>query len=177
MFFAVFVPADLRPLLEQAQTKLVGRWWKKVHPDQFHVTLLFLGGVPKDALEALRKAGTKTARETASFTAQLRGTGFFPNEGSPRVWFVKTEAEGWATLAENLRAHLSEHADAEAFKPHITLARKKGSSPRPPPITIGQDFTVDRFALVRSTLTREGPAYQILEEFKLSPPPPSPGGT
>lgn len=170
LFYAVFVPDALKPALEAAQTKLVGRWWKKVEVEHFHITLLFIGGVPDGALERFKTVGRTISGDIPEFTAQFRGTGFFPNEGSPRVWFAKAEGEGFKTLAEALRDGLSDViADAEPFKPHVTLARKKGSSPRPPPIVIGLEFPVTHFALVESSLTKSGPQYKILENFALAP--------
>ena len=170
LFFAVFVPNDVRPALEIAQKKLVGKWWKKVHPDQFHLTLFFIGAWKKGAADQLGSTARKVARAVPGFTAKLRGTGFFPNEGSPRVWFVKAEGEHFELLASSLAAELAKPNDEiEAFKPHITLARKKGSSPRPPPVVLDLEFAVTKFALVKSTLTPAGPAYQILEEFLLIP--------
>ena len=98
----------------------------------------------------------------------------YGNEGSPRVWFVKAEGEHFELLASSLAAELAKpihgpNDQVEAFKPHITLARKKGSSPRPPPVVLDLEFAVTKFALVKSTLTSAGPAYQILEEFSLLP--------
>jgi RNA 2',3'-cyclic 3'-phosphodiesterase len=166
LFFAVFVPNDLKPALELAQKKLLGKWWKKVHPDQFHLTLFFIGAWKKGAADKLGQTARKAAQGTPAFTAKLRGTGFYPNEGSPRVWFVKAEGEHFEALASKLAAELAKPNDEiEAFKPHITLARKKGS--------LDLEFAVSKFALVKSTLTPTGPAYQILEEFSLAPTLPS----
>jgi 2'-5' RNA ligase len=58
----------------------------------------------------------------------------------------------------------------EKFHAHVTLARKKGSSPRPPPIVFDQAFPVTQFSLVKSTLSKAGPHYQILETFALKEP-------
>ena len=170
LFFAVFVPNDLKPALELAQKKLVGKWWKKVHPDQFHLTLFFIGAWKKGAADKLGQTARKAAQGIPAFTAKLRGTGFYPNEGSPRVWFIKAEGESFELLSQRLATELVKTADeTEPFKSHITLARKKGSSPRPPPIVLDLEFAVTKFALVKSTLTPAGPAYQILEEFLLQP--------
>lgn len=170
LFFAVFVPNEVKPALELAQKKLVGKWWKKVHPDQFHLTLFFIGAWKKGAADTLGQTARKAAQGLPAFTAKLRGTGFYPNEGSPRVWFLKTEGEHFEALASRLAAELTKPNDEiEGFKPHITLARKKGSSPRPPPIVLDLEFPVTKFALVKSTLTLAGPAYQILEEYLLEP--------
>ena len=107
LFFAVFVPSEAKGALENAQKKLVGKWWKKVHPDQFHLTLFFIGAWKKGAADKLGQTARKAAQGIPAFTAKLRGTGFHPNEGTPRVWFVKAEGEYFELLAGRLAAELA----------------------------------------------------------------------
>ncbi|HWG85061.1 MAG TPA: RNA 2',3'-cyclic phosphodiesterase [Deinococcales bacterium] len=170
LFYAVFVPRDLREELRHSQRLLRGDYWKKVHPDQFHVTLLFLGSVASEELERVRQAGAAVASQQAPFAARLRGTGFFPNEGSPRVWFAKAEGEGFAPLAAALTERLG-NGESEDFKAHVTLARKKGPAARPGPVVFNLDWEVASIDLVRSVLLPAGPAYQVLESFPLSGSP------
>jgi LigT like Phosphoesterase len=89
-FFGVFVPKELHAALEDMQKKLIGKWWKATPSDQFHVTLLYLGGANKKILENAQQIALEIGKQHQSFSAKLRGTGFFPNEGGPRVWFVNT---------------------------------------------------------------------------------------
>ena len=165
-FLGVFVPKELHETLLNMQKKLVGKWWKATPSHQFHITLLFLGGSSKKNLEHAAKQALEIGKTMQPFTAKLRGTGFFPNEGGPRVWFVKAESEMFSSLHEALRDKL-ELVPEEKFKPHVTLARKKGASPRPAPIVLDCDWQITEFALVKSTLAKEGPTYSILERFTL----------
>ena len=131
LFYAVFLPEEVRAALVEAQTKVRPfRGWKPVPPHQLHLTLLFLGERPEEELPDYLALGHRLARLEAPFRARLRGTGYFPNEGTPRVWFAKAEAEGFLRLAEGLRAGVEELLGEEAvripgwdkpFKPHITL--------------------------------------------------------
>ncbi len=165
-FFGIFIPKDLHSTLETMQKKLVGKWWKATPSHQFHVTLLYLGGASKKNLEQASSHAQAISKSLAPFTAKLRGTGFFPNEGGPRVWFVKAENETFTALHEALRDKL-EIVPEEKFKPHVTLARKKGASPRPAPIVLDLDWQISEFVLVKSSLAKEGPTYSILERFTL----------
>jgi RNA 2',3'-cyclic 3'-phosphodiesterase len=165
-FFGVFIPKELHVTLETMQKKLVGKWWKATPSDQFHITLLYLGGASKKNLEQASIHALEISKTTKAFTAKLRGTGFFPNEGGPRVWFVKAESEIFTALHEALRDKL-EIVPEEKFKPHVTLARKKGASPRPAPIVLDLEWQISEFVLVKSTLAKEGPTYSILERFIL----------
>ncbi len=165
-FFGVFVPKELHPALEIMQKKLVGKWWKATPSDQFHVTLLYLGGTNKQTLEKASLEASAISKTQIAFSAKLRGTGFFPNEGGPRVWFIKAESESFTALHEALRDKLEVVPD-EKFKSHVTLARKKGASPRPAPIVLDLEWQISEFALVKSVLAKEGPTYTILERFIL----------
>ncbi len=166
LFYAVFVPEEIAKKLAEAQRNLVGRW-KPVPPHQMHVTLLFLGEVPEERLGELEGIGRDIAGSVPAFTARIRGTGHFPEAGSPRVWFAKAEGEGFEALATRLRESLPEFNDAKAFKPHITLARKKGPAPRMPPVVFDLTFPVDRISLVRSRLSPRGPHYERIATFPL----------
>ena len=100
---------------------------------------------------------------------RLRGTGYFPNEGSPRVWFVKVEAEGLNELAAPLRAGVQElglATDDQAFKAHITLARKKGPAPRVPPITFELGWTANGGSLRARILRKTGPHLRNASTFR-----------
>ncbi len=176
LFYAVFLPEDVRRALVEAQGK-VSRYkgWKEVAPHQLHLTLLFLGERPEEELEDLVALGHRLGRRQAPFPARIRGTGYFPNEGTPRVWFAKAEGEGFSLLAGALREGVAELLGEEAlraggdkpFKPHITLARRKAPAPRVPPVVFGLEWPVTEFALVRSELRPKGPVYTILEKFPL----------
>jgi len=105
LFYAVFLPEEVRAALVEAQTKVRPfRGWKPVPPHQLHLTLLFLGERPEEELPDYLALGHRLARLEAPFRARLRGTGYFPNEGTPRVWFAKAEAEGFLRLGQALQA-------------------------------------------------------------------------
>ncbi|RIH88993.1 RNA 2',3'-cyclic phosphodiesterase [Calidithermus roseus] len=168
LFYAIFVPRNLRPLLEEAQRKLKGyRNWKPTPPEQLHLTLMFLGEVATERLDEVTKAGEAVARQVAPFTLRIGGTGYFPPDGTPRVWFVKAEGAGLEPLAVRLRAALPDLDDAKPFKAHITLARRKGPAPRVGPVVLDQAFEVRKISLVRSELSPKGSLYHVLREFEL----------
>lgn len=168
LFYALRVPAEVAAPLAEAQAKLRGNW-RAVRPDQMHVTLSYLPAVPPEKLEDLKRLGTRLAQDVAPLDVRLRGTGYFPNEGSPRVWFVKTEAEGLTELAERLRQEIQAlgiETDDLPFKAHITLARKKGPAPRLPPLTFDSGWTVPSLTLYRSILRKTGPIYEVQSTFR-----------
>lgn len=181
LFYAIKVPPQVAAPLAQAQRHLRGNW-RSVRADQFHITLAYLPSVPPQRVAALRELGLRAAREQPPLPLQLRGTGYFPNEGSPRVWFVKAEAPGLAELADELRKGISDlglGTDEQPFKPHVTLARKKGPAPRVFPMTFDHSWQASQLVLYRSILRKTGPIYEVESTFKfrglpLEAPLPSP---
>ncbi|GAA5533459.1 RNA 2',3'-cyclic phosphodiesterase [Deinococcus aluminii] len=168
LFYALKVPGDAAAPLAEAQRQLRGNW-RPVRADQFHITLAYLPAVPPEKVDDLKRLGAALTKDLPPMQIQLRGTGYFPNEGSPRVWFVKVEAEGLTELATGLRdgVHaLGLKTDDLPFKAHVTLARKKGPAPRIPPLTFDLGWQAGHAALIRSTLRKTGPIYDTVSTFR-----------
>lgn len=183
LFYALHLPTPVADALAVAQKELRGNW-RAVQPDQLHITLAYLPSTDPARLSDFRALGEQLSLETAPITIRLRGTGYHPNEGSPRVWFVRVESvgvesmgvksnalegDGLSTLAERLRfaiAELGAETDNQAFKAHITLARKKGPAPRVPPITFETVWEAPTLTLYRSHLQKTGPVYENLASFR-----------
>ena len=188
LFYALKLPPQVAEELAAAQTALKGNW-RKVTSEHFHVTLAYLPNVREERLPELRAAGVAAAHTVPPFTVKLRGSGYFPAVGSPRVWFAKVEAPELEQLAAALSGRLKLPAD-QAFKPHVTLARKKGPAPRVPPVVWNLSWPAGNLLLIKSALRSSGPIYETLSTFRLgqgqghSPHPESatssptaPGGT
>lgn len=159
------------------------RW---VAPETFHVTLQFLGETDKhdaikDALQLVRGAAIGMA---------FRGTGFFPNAKSPRVFWVGIDADDslqqLATAIGGALEPLGFKRETAPFRPHLTLARAGGGRPRPVPgersavglrvvgIKLGDQspaefgsMTAREFFLFESQLSPSGAKYVRLNRFPL----------
>lgn len=167
LFYAIFPPREVQAALSQAQEKLRGyKGWKPSPPHQLHITLLFLGEQPPERLPEFRRIGREVAARVRAFEVELGGTGYFPPSGSPRVWFVKASGEGLEPLAKELQQALPD-LEAAPFKPHLTLARKKGPAPRVGPLLMNIRFRAKAVCLVESKLERSGSQYRVLEQFPL----------
>ncbi len=162
------------------------RW---VGPETFHITLQFLGETEK--LDEIR-AALQPVRG-APISLSVRGTGFFPNPKSPRVFWVGIEADEHLqelarSIAEALQS-LGFERDAGPFKPHLTLAR--AGSGRPKPVrgehaAVGLralsvkletlaapefgTMTAREFCLYQSTLSPKGAQYTKLATYPLASP-------
>jgi 2'-5' RNA ligase len=102
------------------------RW---VNPQNFHLTLRFLGDTEVDILPNISRKLEDVARETNSFRITIRSIGVFRSISWPRVL--------WAGLEENRSLNeLKERVDRKlelfgypgqekAFSPHLTIGRMK----------------------------------------------------
>ena len=92
LFVAIPIPEPVRDEIIRVQQELqplvprdVARWARS---DQFHLTLRFLGDVPADGVEDLKKSVGAVCRNARSLSLRAGGVGFFPNPRSPRVIWV-----------------------------------------------------------------------------------------
>lgn len=173
--------AKLLTEAEYALGQSARKAWRFPRADGLHLTLLFLGDVPGDTVEAYAEALDRIAQMEVAPDLSVRGTGVFPEEGSPRVlWFGVAEAANVGGL-ERLHGRVIEELtagslplgrDAErALQPHITVARPRKSA-RPARAFRELDPSLPwrptELVLVES-LRGKGPArYEVVHRAKLA---------
>ena len=134
MFLALNVPEDVREQIEKAQLKLraafprsVVRW---TSPEQFHLTLKFLGGVATNRVAELETALTRAVSGINAFHVSADGIGFFPNLRRARVIWAgvtspRTELTNLFHAVQKGTAEFSKEEVEEQFVGHVTLGRVK----------------------------------------------------
>ena len=163
LFISINVPHELHRYCTQLQSQF---------PDlkttrEFHMTVQFLGNEIGDAqpiIEALKKIRFEP------FDIKMGDTLPFPDAFRPRgVWIECEETDALMNLADQIRKVMEElgYIADKPFRAHITLGRYKRPPHRTPKIIKGEPhtFTVDRFYLIESILTPEGPQYKTLARF------------
>jgi 2'-5' RNA ligase len=185
LFVALDIPEEIRRRIDEFVRELRpraphARW---VRVEGIHVTLKFIGEVPPERAERIRKA-LAPVRAAAPVAMAFRGAGFFPGEKHPRVFWVGIEAS--PVLAE-LAAEIERRLDplgiapeTRAFHPHLTLARFErpadaGDLARAVAEGAGSDFgstTERQFYLYQSKIARGGAQYTRLETFLFAPETP-----
>ncbi len=188
LFVAIDIDEAIRARISDyvARLKERGAGARFVSPASYHITLKFLGETNRrdEIVAALRE--TRVER----FELSLRGTGFFPNERSPRVFWAGIEAPAnLAQLAERISAAMEPMGFRRegAFKPHLTLARSGSGSPHQ--MAKGRSvpgfervrelirseaqpefgtMSADDFYLFESRLKPTGAEYLKLEKFELA---------
>ena len=145
------------------------RW---VAPENYHLTVAFLGGVDDERIAEVVAAARGAAASVRAFHVPLDTAGAFPNARRPRVAWIGPAAvvPGFGALCEAVRGPLAalgftfqEHADA-----HVTLARSDGRVALPPveaPSIAPQ--RIDSLTLYESFTERTGARYVALEHFPL----------
>lgn len=108
------------------EEELPVRW---VDPENFHVTLKFLGEVRRDRVPAIEDALDRVASETPPFSTSIGGFGAFPSVRRPRVIWVGIGASPeLRCLKQDLEWTFSElgfDVETRAFHPHVTLGRAR----------------------------------------------------
>jgi 2'-5' RNA ligase len=181
-FIAVAVPPEAAAKLRTAQDRLrqadPGVKW--VDPDNFHVTLKFLGNVDRQLLTDLWDSVGEALNGTRRFTMRFRGLGAFPNISRPRVVWAgisdgASELTQLATCVEEACAQHGFEREKRSFRAHLTLGRARQAGPSPALASVLTELAqtdlgqteVDRTLLMRSQLARSGAIYSVLEQKPL----------
>jgi len=155
--------ADL--LAETLQSS--GRW---VRPELYHVTVLFLGNQPAEAVPKITTALTAACSSFRPYPLRLREVVRFGRHENGALVAAVDDPTG---NLQRLRARLDDELrrqridfDARGLVPHVTLVRpRRGSGPLPAtPIDLRQSppLEVSELQLVRSDLLPAGPKYQSI---------------
>jgi RNA 2',3'-cyclic 3'-phosphodiesterase len=187
LFIALPVPADVRSEIGRAQGQLrrcsppgAIRWTR---PEQFHLTLKFLGDMPSAQLDALGKSVAEACAGFPPIQLAANGIGVFPNAQKPRVIWAGADDDGGqlAELHRRIHAAILPFAPAdssERFSGHITLGRFKPGRHRPMNDLLERaamlrsrhfgHWLADEVEIIRSELTANGAAHTPVCVCKLA---------
>lgn len=177
-FAAVEITAPIRARAEELINSLDGtaadvNW---VEPHNLHLTLKFLGDVHQREITTVCKAITRATAKIKPFEIEVRGAGAFPNAARPRtIWLgITAGEEPMIVLHDRVEAELAElgyREEHRRFQAHMTLGRVRGAgigiTELGDRLQTQADFpagrmTVSKVTLFASTLTPDGPIYEIV---------------
>ncbi len=150
-----------------------------VKPENFHLTLKFLGKTPEDKLPVIRTTLQQVAEQTEAFSMKMAGTGIFGSAYKPRViWFGVENDTPIHQLGEKVLNNLNKAGfprDRQNFVPHLTIGRinriehKKlfQEAIATHRHDFLQEFQVNKIILYESLLKPSGVVYQVIIEFPL----------
>ena len=182
LFVAVNLPAAVRDRIQSAidEFPVTDPPWRWVGPDNWHLTLKFLGETKPDRVDALICALDALTARHAAFDLALGSFGGFPNLRQPRVLFYTIErgAPQLERLAHDIDIAVERATglplETRRFHAHATVARVKDRLPpdiasrltRVPALTEAVTRVVG-FELMESRLQRTGAVYSVVKEFAL----------
>lgn len=177
LFTAIALPAPVRDALAALAEPLPGVSWTR--PAQLHVTLRFLGNVPRAKVDDT--IARLAAIRVEPFVLPVEGVGAFPPKAPPRVLWVGT-GRGHPRLHQ-LRQRLDDallaagvpELDVRTFHAHVTVARCAATAA---PALIrcmhrhenytAPPFRVDAFDLCASELHPAGAVHTLVQRFALA---------
>lgn len=181
LFVAIDVPNEFKEQLKNlCQFGIQSVRW--VNPDQFHLSLRFIGEVQHEKAEDIKATLSKIKAD--GFTLSFKGVGTFPAGKSPRViWAGVPKNEPLNSLQKKVETQLSRIGitkEKRKFSPHLTLGRVKTNKTNKTNKTDKiadylamnslfetDSFEVSSFYLFSSQLTPKGAIYTKLEEYIL----------
>lgn len=187
VFIALPVPQPVKQQILLAQEELrralsrTGASWTR--PEQWHLTLKFLGNVEADRIAALTAAVRAVCESAAPLRLRAADMGCFPDGRHPRVvWVgVRDQDNRLAGLAKAMQgataAFTTEKAEGH-FTGHITIARMK-HLPRAEAEILAEfskgiehrvfgDWTAEAVAVMRSELAAGGARHTCLARWPLT---------
>jgi 2'-5' RNA ligase len=183
LFIAVNLSPEARDAIQSAidEFPVKNAPWRWVSPDNWHLTLKFLGETEPARVSALMPVLSNVGRDHRAFDLALGAFGGFPNLRNPRVLFYSIEqgALELERLANDVDAAVEKTLglarEKRRFHAHATVARVKDALlpdvtarfARVPALTEAVT-RVDSFELMESHLARTGATYSLVKEFALS---------
>jgi 2'-5' RNA ligase len=173
LFIAIPMPEEVAAQLERLCVGLPATRW--TDPEQFHLTLRFIGEVPQGTFYEIGEA--LTAVSHIPIELRLKGLGQFPPRGAPQTLWTGVENPEALTPLKRRIVRALESAGLEPerrkFMPHVTLGRFRF----PPPedrfgswlagraLFRSSAFPVSAFGLYSSVLRPEGSLHALEAEY------------
>ncbi len=168
---------ELLRLQQEAKKQFISRKWQT--PERMHLTLHFLGELSATQADTVKQELRLAAASCQPFELCLTDIGAFPSLQRPRVLWAGIDEQDncLSTLQRTLSTRLQEkqlYEEERRYSPHITLARnvsvKNEASAHDPLLRVQPvRWTVHELTLFRSTLTKEGPLYVVIEKYPFIP--------
>jgi 2'-5' RNA ligase len=181
-FIAIEVPLPLQARIGELQQEMkrLDTDVKWVRPGGVHLTLRFLGTVPKEILEEIALAISPLISLKKPFDLRICGLGCFPSSRNPRViWLgIDRGSEQVSCLQETIEKKMVGivlPSERRPFRPHLTIGRirsLRGKGALAQAIEMDQHVEIGAFQakeiiLFQSELSPTGAVYTKLNIFPM----------
>jgi RNA 2',3'-cyclic 3'-phosphodiesterase len=176
LFVALELPWELRQRVALlAGAGIPGARW--VPPENYHVTLRFIGEAPRHLAEEIDHA--LAALRAPSFALTLSGIGTFAKGGrSQSLWMGVERSEPLERLQGKIETALQRcglEPERRRFQPHVSLARLDGNAEsklagfvQAHNLFRAEPVAVEHFTLFSSLLGKDQPVYRAEVEYPLA---------
>lgn len=167
LFFALLPDGAVRKRLRQLQKDLDQAGGRPVPEENLHLTLLFLGNVEADKMDAVRDIAAGI--EGKPFDLVLDTLGGFRQNHARVLWLGPSDPPPeLGALHQSLRRQVGKlglRVGKGVYRPHVTLVRKADLREKlPEDLEPDIRWTAHRLALIASELRPAGSRYKILIE-------------
>lgn len=154
---------------------------KPVHPEQFHITMKFIGECDGNTARSIESAFMDLPLHGMALDYTVKGIGMFPGEKNPSViWTgIQTDLprirEIWKTV-ERFALEFGIKEEKRSFVPHLTIARVRKGMKLTDKIqrhlqeyrdTVFGSSRFTTLKLYKSKLTPNGPEYTVLKDLHM----------
>jgi 2'-5' RNA ligase len=173
-FLRLFVAAPLPDFMINELETYLGPYdqpgVRLVPPENWHLTLHFIGNVAPDRLPEISGKLQQLALTVEPFSLKFLRVAPGPNKNAPRlIWAQFAENKTFEKLSRAITLGLGEKIQNQHPIPHVTLARfaKDLRPPKMPPTPARQNtgFEVTEISLWQSELRQPHPRYSVLERY------------
>lgn len=169
-FISIDMPEQVKKEIKKIQDSLPEFFGKKTEFENLHLTLKFLGEISDEKLKKVRERLREIKYK--KFETEINEIGVFSEKFVKIIWLHLSNCD---ELQKQIDEKLKELFELERrFMSHLTVARVKNIEDKKKflqelkKIKIPKSkFVVESFNLKKSTLTPEGPVYEILESYEL----------
>ncbi len=152
------------------------RW---VKPENFHITLRFLGDTSEQEIGNISNMLDKGLSDVASFSFDIKGMDVFRSIRYPRVlWLGLTNTHDLLKLktrVDESLGYLLKEQENNTFSPHLTLGRMKRIMNREIFRELINDYRDHEFLKVQvnkvlffeSVLNKQGATYKVISEHTI----------
>lgn len=174
VFIAIPLSEETKKLLTQSQLiykKIIPAKINWINPENFHITLKFIGKIKIDQIYNLDKKLNMFKKTLVKRILYLNKTSLLPSI-NPKVLCVAINNNYLIQTMKKLDENLNEFPASNFFQPHITLGRiKKKLTPKEIDLINDKQINLvekfNSFILYRSNLSSIGTFYQILKKYIL----------
>ena len=175
LFVALDLPQEARARLARLATGLPGARW--LPPENYHLTLRFLGEMPAHRAEELD--GALAALRGRGFILQISGVGVFEKAGRPHALWAGVERnpqlEHLQAKIETAVQRVGFEPERRRFNPHVTVARLDNAPPnklaewvQAHNLLRAGPVSVEHFTLFSSRLGKDAAVYTCEVEYPLA---------